>query len=167
MDNLQENDDEGITPLKRRRKQRKNSTKLLIDGDLNKPNQDATKNASSSTKNEEDGSCRKLKKKDSNEDKQPHLEQLKNVEAIDNNKNSADELDHILHNGIFCSRNNKADMQYFKPKKELPPSDEKLVFCPVCKIHLGFLHGNSPQAHINDCLDRGPEFEKGKSLKEV
>lgn len=129
--------DEEITPLKRRRK--KNSTY-----GIKQQQSDEVKDTMFHSKTED-----KLKEE--------------SITKTNDQKHYSDDCNPALINEIFCSRNIKPDM-YFKPKNEFPTIEEKVIYCPVCKIHLGFLHGNSPQAHINDCLDREPEFEKGKNL---
>lgn len=60
----------------------------------------------------------------------------------------------------FSSVHNKAMLPYFLPNGSALPV-KRLGRCPVCCFDLNSLHGNTPQAHINQCLDTDPTFEKG------
>lgn len=154
MENLLNNSDEDITPLKRKR--RKDSTKTLnFDQEDNShllKNGACCSNSLKDKIPEEKLSVGNVKCLETN--KGTEVETVKKYSSVDCNSLAQQD-------GMFCSRNLKPDMQYFKPKNLVEMEGQNMVFCPVCKIHLRFIHGKSPQAHINECLDQDPEFEKG------
>ncbi|XP_066914790.1 uncharacterized protein [Clytia hemisphaerica] len=71
------------------------------------------------------------------------------------------EVDYSSTKAFFSSSYNKADQVFFKPRNLNNTGSQKTTLCPVCNINLLFLHGVSPQFHINECLDRNPNFEEG------
>ena len=144
-------DGEEITPLKRRRKKKEKDS--LSDADSIKASKEPaeknqltpTKKKSSKTKNiafispAKESPCKNLEKKT----------------TIDNPES---------FKGVFCSSNNKPDMMFFKPRDSEDVTRDKLIHCPICHINLQFLHGTTPQCHINQCLDSQPDFEQSLLL---
>ena len=164
MDTSLQDSEEEIKPLKRRRKQRKSTknypTYTVADIEVKSKNsRNINKLLQISPKTDAVETKHFIKK-----------QQKVNTQAMSSSSSQSEtkpktespkKLQDEHSKGMFCSRNNKPDMQYFQPRKEPEKNVVQSFHCPVCNINLNFLHGKSPQAHINECLDINPEFEKG------
>ena len=75
-------------------------------------------------------------------------------------RSTSDPIDFFSPSKRFSSLNNKSAGPFISITQP-PLLSMKYGNCPVCIIDLNFIHGTTPQAHINKCLDLDPKFENG------
>ena len=171
--------DEEIQPLKRKKKRSDtpSRTPSIVKHTRVKINNESTPAKNLSTKFEDNSQKCHMSRKEKQPASSSKQSEHPSISALISNgenpsKSAADspqktkmknEAD-TSTKALFSSSYNKADQVFFKPRNPNNDGSQKPTFCPVCNINLLFLHGVSPQFHINECLDRNPNFEDGKFL---
>ena len=75
-------------------------------------------------------------------------------------RNTSNPINFFSPSKRFSSLNNRSAGPFISVTQP-PLLSMKYGKCPVCIIDLNFIHGTTPQAHINKCLDLDPKFENG------